>query len=142
MSDNKPNVELVYSIFCEDVRLEIGNKLSIMGVFQNIFVQQLPITLMKLAVVSHWRGKGQHLSEVRILGPDRVSPIAVSPPTAFQIPLDGHADNVTFFANLQFAQPGEYFVQTLIDSTLFCEQVIPVGVLEAAGERLSSDKIN
>ncbi|HZS46370.1 MAG TPA: hypothetical protein VFC63_14945 [Blastocatellia bacterium] len=142
MSDNKPTVELVYSIFCEDVRLEVGNKLSVMGIFQNIYVQQLPITLMKLAVLSHWRGRGQHLSEVRILGPDKMSTIAVSPPTAFQIPPDGHADNVTFFANLQFAVPGEYYVQTLIDSTLFCEQVIPVGVLAEAPQPQSNDRIN
>jgi hypothetical protein len=138
---SKPNVDLVYSIFCEDVRLEVGNKLSVMGIFQNIYVQNLPITVMKLAVLSHWRGNGQHLSEVRILGPDRISPIAVSPPTAFQIPNDGHADNVTFFANLQFAQPGHYLVQTLVDSSLFCEQVLPVGLIEIPTET-SSESIN
>ena len=60
--------------FCDDVRLEAGNKLSFMGVFQNIMVQQLPLSLIKFAVVNHWQGSGSYLSEVRILTPDRQQP--------------------------------------------------------------------
>lgn len=130
MSRTRTDVELIYSIFCDDVRLEVGNKLSAMGIFQNIFAPQLPITLIKFAVLSHWSGHGQHLCEVRLLGPDRMSPIAISPPTRFQIPPDGFADNVTFFANLTFPSPGNYIVQTLIDSSLFREQLLPVGVIQ------------
>lgn len=29
--------QLVYSIVCDDVRIEMGNKLSLMGLFENIF---------------------------------------------------------------------------------------------------------
>ena len=39
-------LRLLFTIFCDDVRLEAGNKLSFMGVFQNIMVQQLPVTLI------------------------------------------------------------------------------------------------
>ena len=70
-TDQKDKLELVYTLFCDDVRLEVGNKLSLMGVFQNIIVQQVPVSLIKFAVVNHWRGEGTHLSEVRILTPDR-----------------------------------------------------------------------
>jgi len=34
-------LELAYTLFCDDVRLEVGNKLSYMGVFQTIMVPQL-----------------------------------------------------------------------------------------------------
>ena len=51
-------LELVYTLFCDDVRLEVGNKLSYMGAFQSIIVPQLPVWLPKLAVVNHWRGNG------------------------------------------------------------------------------------
>src|SRR3712207_9546971 len=61
-------LELVYTLLCDDVRLEVGNKLSFMGVFQNIIVQQMPVRLFKFAVVNHWQGEGQHLSEVRKIG--------------------------------------------------------------------------
>src|SRR5260370_12003808 len=74
-------LDLVYTLFCDDVRLEVGNKLSYMGVFQNIVVPQLPVWLPKLAVVNHWRGQGAHLSEVRLLMPHPPhAPVVPHPP--------------------------------------------------------------
>lgn len=119
-------LELLYTLFCDDVRLEAGNKLSFMGVFQNIMVQQVPISLIKFAVVNHWRGEGTHLSEVRILTPDRQHPVVVSQPTSFQITPGGFADNISFFVNVTFPSAGQYWVQTLVDSNLFDEQQLTV----------------
>jgi len=119
-------LELLYTLFCDDVRLEAGNKLSFMGVFQNIMVQQVPVSLIKFAVVNHWRGEGTHLSEVRILTPDRQHPIVVSQPTSFEIASGGFADNISFFVNVTFPAAGQYWVQTLVDSNLFDEQQLIV----------------
>jgi hypothetical protein len=119
-------LELLYTLFCDDVRLEVGNKLSFMGVFQNIMVQQVPVSLIKFAVVNHWRGEGTHLSEVRILSPDRQQPVVVSQPTSFEITPGGFADNISFFVNVTFPAAGQYWVQTLINSTLFDEQQLTV----------------
>lgn len=123
---NSPKLELLYTLFCDDVRLEVGNKLSFMGVFQNIMVQQIPVSLIKFAVVNHWRGEGSHLSEVRILTPDRQHPIVVSQPTNFEVSGGGFADNISFFVNVTFPSAGHYWVQTLIDSSLFDEQQLIV----------------
>jgi hypothetical protein len=123
---NEKNLSLQFTILCDDVRLEAGNKLSFMGVFQNLMVQQLPVTLIKFAVVNHWRGEGAHLSEVRILSPDRQQPVVVSQPTSFEIAPGGSADNISFFVNVTFPGPGQYWVQTLVDSTLFDEQPLTV----------------
>src|SRR3954468_18090401 len=95
-TDEKDKLELVYTLFCDDVRLEVGNKLSYMGVFQNIIVQQVPVSLIKFAVVNHWKGEGTHLSEVRILTPDKQQPVVVSQPTPFEIVQGGIADNISF----------------------------------------------
>jgi hypothetical protein len=119
-------LELLYTMFCDDVRLEVGNKLSFMGVFQNIMVQQVPVSLIKFAVVNHWRGEGKHLSEVRILTPDRQHPVVVSQPTSFEITPGGFADNISFFVNVTFPTAGQYWVQTLVDSNLFDEQELTV----------------
>ena len=96
------NLRLHYTIMCEDVRVEINHKLSLMGIFYAIQVPQMPVTLLKLVILNHWSGEGQYLSEVRILTPDRVQPVAVSAPSPFQVPADGYADNVTIFANVTF----------------------------------------
>ena len=119
-------LELVYTLLCEDVRLEIGNKLSFMGVFQNIVVQQLPFHMFKLMVVNQWRGEGTYLTEVRILTPDRRQPITFSQPSSFEVTSEGVADNITFFANVVFPEPGQYWVQTLINSNLFEERQLTV----------------
>jgi hypothetical protein len=116
-----PDLQLHYTILCEDVRLEINHKLRLMGILYSLQVPQLPVTMLKLVVVNHWSGEGQYLSEVRILTPDRSHPVAVSPPSPFQIPQDGFADNVTIFANITFQYAGNYIVQTLINSNLYAE---------------------
>ncbi|HUQ33904.1 MAG TPA: hypothetical protein VM095_17415 [Pyrinomonadaceae bacterium] len=125
-------LKLVYTLFCDDVRLEVGNKLSFMGVFQNIMVQQVPVSLIKFAVVNHWRGEGTHLSEVRILTPDRQQPIVVSQPSPFEIAPGGYADNISFFVNVTFPVAGQYWVQTLVNSTLFNEQPLVVADAKSA----------
>ena len=121
-----PNLKLHYTIMCEDVRVEINHKLSLMGIFYAMQVPQLPVTFLKLVILNHWSGDGQYLSEVRILTPDRAQPVAVSAPSPFQVPPDGYADNVTIFANVTFPTSGGYVVQSLINSNVFSEQVLHI----------------
>jgi uncharacterized protein DUF6941 len=135
-------LELLYTLFCDDVRLEAGNKLSFMGVFQNIMVQQLPVSLIKFAVVNHWQGQGSYLSEVRILTPNRQQPVVVSQPTRFEIAAGGFADNISFFVNVTFPSPGRYVVQTLIDSNLFQEQMLTVSDVTETELLGSSEAVN
>jgi len=132
-------VRLVYTIFCDDVRLEVGNKLSLMGVFHQIVVQQFPVTVMKFAVVSQWRGAGAHLSEVRILTNDRQMPVVVSEPAPFEVAPGGVANNIGFFFNVAFPAPGRYWVQTLLDSTLHDEQELLLLAADANGATLMDE---
>ncbi|MEW6127193.1 MAG: hypothetical protein AB1757_09150 [Acidobacteriota bacterium] len=135
------NLHLHYTLLCEDVRLEINHKLSLMGLFYAIQVPQLPITLLKLVILNHWSGEGQFLSEVRILAPDRVQPIAVSSPSAFEVPANGFADNVTLFANITFPAAGNYVIQSLINSNVFAEQILTVSDLSNEQSLMSSETI-
>ena len=124
---SQTNLKLHYTIMCEDVRVEINHKLSLMGIFYAMQVPQVPVTLLKLVILNHWSGEGQYLSEVRILTPDRTQPVAVSAPSPFQVPPDGYADNVTIFANVTFPTSGSYVVQSLINSNVFSEQTLHIG---------------
>lgn len=124
------NLNLRHTIVCEDVRIEITRNLSLMGVLHLIHVPQTPVTLFKLAVVNHWRGVGRYRTQVQILTPDRSRSIVVSQASTIDVPEDGGADNVTFFTNLTFPESGQYVVQTLIDSSLFAETMLPVVVAQ------------
>jgi hypothetical protein len=138
---NISNLRLHYTIMCEDVRLEINQKLSLMGLFYGIQVPQLPVTLLKMVILNHWSGEGQYLSEVRILSPDRTQPIAVSPPSPFEIPANGFADNITIFANISFPAAGNYVVQTLVNSNVYSEQVLTVSDIPTQHEVVTSETI-
>jgi hypothetical protein len=104
-----------------------------MGVFHQVAVQQFPVSLMKFAVISQWRGEGTHLSEVRILTDDRQQPVVVAEPSRFEVMPGGVANNISFFFNVVFHAPGRYWVQTLIDSTLHDEQPLTLIAIDAQG---------
>lgn len=137
--DNAEPFRLVYTLFCDDVRLEVGNKLSLMGVFHQIMSPEFPVTVMKFAVVSQWRGAGAHLSEVRILTNDRQMPVVVSEPAPFEVAPGGVANNIGFFFNVVFHAPGRYWVQTLLDSTLYDEQELHILAADSAGALLTDE---
>jgi len=111
-------------------------------VFQNIMVQQLPVSLIKFAVVNHWRGEGKHLSEVRILTPDRQQHIVASQPTSLEVMPGAYADNISFFVNVTFPTAGKYWVQTLVDSNLFDEQQLSISDGREAFADTSSQAVN
>ncbi len=126
------NLNLVYTLLCDDVRIEMGNKISLMGIFQNIMVEKLPVSLIKFAVINHWRGEGTHSTEVRIMSPDRLNLVVTSQPTPVELAAGGFTDNVSFFMNVVFPTAGTYWVQTLANSSLVEE--FPLIVTDAAAE--------
>src|SRR5262245_47953160 len=138
---NMENLKLDYTIFCEDVRVEASNHLRLMSVTHQIVVPRLPVTMIKFAVLNHWRGDGQFMTEVRILAPDRMQTVAMSQPSGFAVPTDGYADNVPVFVNTTFYQPGNYIVQTLINSSLFAERTLPVMLLDQQQSITESEQV-
>jgi hypothetical protein len=108
------SAQLVYCIVADDVRIEMGNKLSLMGVFENVFLPGFPSILLKFAVINHWEGVGQFETQVKIVNPEKRE-VVTSAPSTFTIENQGYADNITFFTNVAFDRPGQYAVQILID---------------------------
>lgn len=117
--------QLAYSIICDDVRIEVGNKLSLMGLFENVFFPGFPAALLKLAIVNHWAGMGQFETHVRIVAPDRKE-VVVSAPSKFSLEGNGYADNVTFFTNVNFERPGAHIVQIYLNGAIAAERPLYV----------------
>ena len=124
------NLTLRYTLLCDDVRIEMGNKISLMGIFQNIMVEKLPVSLIKFAVINHWRGEGNHQTEVRILSPDRSNVVVTSQPTTIELAAGGFTDNVSFFVNVVFPDAGTYWVQTIANGGVIDE--FPLIVADSA----------
>ena len=124
------NLQLIYTLLCDDVRIEMGNKISLMGIFQNIMVEKLPVSLIKFAVLNHWQGEGNHQTEVRIVSPDKKNLVVTSQPTSIELAPGGYTDNVSFFVNVVFPDAGTYWVQTIANTVVLDE--MPLIVTDAA----------
>ena len=123
------SAQLVYSILCDDVRLEMGNKLSFMGVFENVYLPSFPAVILRFAAINHWIGAGDYHTQVRVMSPDGRE-LATSSPSTFRIEPEGYADNVTFFANVSLERAGRYSVQTFIDGKMVSERPLFVGLIQ------------
>ena len=121
--------QLMYTIVCDDVRLEMGNKLSLMGIFENVFFPSFPSALLRLAVVNHWLGVGEFETRVRVLAPDGRE-VAASAPSNFRIEAQGYADNVTVFTNVAFDRAGTFTVQTFLDGQPVSQKPIYVHLVQ------------
>ncbi len=135
-------MNLIYTLMCDDVRIEMGNKISLMGIFQNIMVEKLPVSLIKFAVLNHWRGEGIHETEVRILSPDRSNLVVTSQPTPIDLAPGGFTDNVSFFINVVFPTAGTYWVQTLCDQQVMEEFPLIVADQGNVGSMLPPDHVS
>ena len=134
------NLTLRYTLLCDDVRIEMGNKISLMGIFQNIMVEKLPVSLIKFAVINHWMGEGSHETEVRILSPDRTNLVVSSQATPIDLAPGGFTDNVSFFVNVVFPSAGTYWVQTLADAVVLEEfPLIVADAREAQAQQLPEE---
>jgi hypothetical protein len=113
----KPTVS--FTIICDDVRQEVGGKVSLMGLFENIYASKFPAIHPRLAVVTEWSdGAGEFEIRTRLLSPDRKT---VLRETASKITLNGvnfrHRD-VAVHLNVDFRGPGTYWIEHFLDSEL------------------------
>ncbi len=122
------HVHLSYSLLCDDVRLEAGNKLSIMGIFQDIYMPSLPATVHRFALLNHWVGQGRHETQIQLLSPDRGKTLMKTGPSKFSLDARSFADNVTLFNNLGFSEYGTHILQVYLDG--FMVKELPVNVLK------------
>jgi len=130
------SAQLVYSILCDDVRLEMGNKLSLMGVFENVFLPQFPAVLLRFATVNHWIGAGDYQTQVRVVNPEGRE-VAQSSQSNFRIEPEGYADNVTFFANVSLERAGRYSIQTFMDGKMVAQRPLFVAQIQQAPTTLN-----
>jgi len=116
MGAGKIRPTLVHTIICDDVRQELGGKFSLMGLFETISAQAFPIVHPRFAILNEWTGgRGEFLSRVRLLAPDRKTVLSESE-SRFSLynETQRHRDISVRF-NTAFPAPGTYWLEMLID---------------------------
>jgi hypothetical protein len=116
MGAGKLRPTLVHTIICDDVRQELGGKFSLMGLFETISAQAFPVVHPRFAIMNEWTGgRGEFLSRVRLLAPDRKTVLSESE-SRFSLynETQRHRDISVRF-NTAFPAPGTYWLEVLID---------------------------
>jgi hypothetical protein len=120
---------LSFTIICDDVRQETGGKLSLMGLFENVYATKFPAIHPRLAVLTEWSGgQGEFMIRMRILAPDRKTVIRE---TSSKMSLNGinyrHRD-VSVHLNVELKTPGTYWVENFLDNEMM--NSIPLNVVQ------------
>ena len=119
---------LAYTIICDDVRQEAGGKISLMGLFENIYATNFPVLHSRLALMTEWSdGRGSFVVTTRLLTPDRKN---VLRETTSKISLNDphykHRD-ISVHLNIELKTPGTYWIEHYLDNTLVSS--VPLNVI-------------
>jgi hypothetical protein len=115
----KTRPALSFTLVCDDVRQEMGGKVSLMGIFESIFATQFPALQPRIAIMNEWtEGVGEFETVLRILSPDRKT---VLRETRGRFKLTDarfrHRD-ISIHLNMEFKEPGTYWIENAIDGVL------------------------
>jgi Family of unknown function (DUF6941) len=122
--------DLQCSLLCEEIRQEINGNFILIGVLSLVRVQQLPITALKVCVFNRWTaGVGVFGERVRLVAPDQTTVIREGQ-VKFELREAVHnATNVTVFGQVEFAVPGVYYFEVLVDDVMKLRMPLPVVVV-------------
>ena len=112
---------------CEDIRQEASGNFILVGVMNFVRVPQLPVTAFKICIFNRWTaGVGQFTESVRLVGPDQMTVLRKGEVKfALQDP-NHNATNVSVFGQVEFAMPGVYFIEVIVDDVMKLRYPFPV----------------
>ncbi len=112
--------DLQSSILCDDVRQERNGKFMLIGLFDAIVAQSLPVRYPRLFMVTRWcSGEGEFNQATRILKPDQGSVLVQGKIIPVRLPgPEATATNVEAFLNVSFEEVGTHWIEILLDGDL------------------------
>lgn len=123
--------DLQCSLLCEEVRQEISGNFILIGILDVVRVPQLPVTAGKLCLFNRWTaGIGVFTESIRFLAPDQTTVLRKSE-VKFQMKDPAlNATTVTVFGNVEFAHPGSYYIEVLVDDVMKVRYPVTVVVVQ------------
>jgi hypothetical protein len=121
--------DLQSSILCDDVRQERNGKFILIGLFDAIAAQRLPVKYPRLFMVTRWcSGEGEFQQRTRILKPDFSTVLVEGKPIPVRLPTsEATATNVEVFMNVAFEEAGTHWVEITLDGDLKIRYPLRVG---------------
>ena len=116
----KISPDLQSALLCDDVRQERNGKFMLIGLFDAIVLQNLPVRYPRLFMVTRWcSGEGDFVQKSRILKPDGTLALVEGQAIPVKLPnSEATATNVEVFLNVEFQTAGTHWVEILLDGDL------------------------
>jgi hypothetical protein len=119
---------LSYTIICDDVRQEAGGKISLMGLFENIYATSFPVLHPRLVMMSEWAdGRGDFSVTTKLLTPDRKTVLReTTSKISLRDKVSRHRD-ISVHLNIELKTPGTYWIEHYLDDAMISS--VPLNVI-------------
>jgi hypothetical protein len=118
---------LNFILLCDDVRQEVGGKVSLMGLFENIYATHFPAVQTRLTIINEWsEGIGEFDVLLRILSPDQKTILRETQTRLRLTDVRVKHRDISIHLNIEFKEPGTYWIENRIDGTLVNSAPLPV----------------
>lgn len=119
--------DLQCSLLCEEIRQEVNGNFFIIGVINFIRVPKLPVMAFRLCVFNRWAaGLGQFTECVRLIAPDQTTVLRKSDVKFALQDASLSSTNVTLLQQVEFKNPGTYYIEVLVDDVMKLRYPVPV----------------
>lgn len=112
--------DLQSSLLCDDVRQERNGKFILIGLFDAVASPNFPLRYPRLCTVNRWcSGEGEFMQTTKVLKPDRQSVLLQGKTIPVRLKDEfATATNVELFLNVEFDQPGTYWIEIYLEDRL------------------------
>ena len=119
--------DLQCSLLCEEVRQESNGNFFLIGVINYLQVPQLPVTVLRLSLFNRWTaGVGNFTESTRLIAPDQTTVLRKSEVKFALKDAAMHATTITYFGQIEFKDPGTYYIEVLVDDVMKLRYPVPV----------------
>lgn len=119
--------DLQCALICEQVRRETNGNFFLIGVMDGLALPKFPIAIPGLCLFSRWTsGLGQFVSTIQVMAPDQVTVVQKGEIKFSMRDPNRNATTVMFLQQLQFQDPGVYFVEVMVDDVMKVRFPLPV----------------
>jgi hypothetical protein len=131
---------LQFSVMCLEVSEEAGPP-TFRHLFYELPLPNFPFQMPQFYVANGWaNGCGSFQQSVKILAPDKMKTIVETGEQSFVLG-DPYTPfmSITAFNDLQFAEPGIYWVRVSLNEKIFLEYPLPVRRADGEKERATKE---
>ena len=130
-------------LFCEDIRQEVGGRVSLMGILgTKLLVQDFPLVFPKLCLFIEWGEVKENINvTLNIIPPDGVKMNSVHPTANIAAQQGVVSRSMIVLTNFAFPKAGQYVFEFVVNNEVISREIFAVEKYEPNAS-IPTSKIN